>query len=63
MEKINLKRIAEMSDKEILEITVLNPSGNRAFMFEAAQFENDGQMYECLEILKNRLDKIGSNLV
>jgi len=58
MEKINIKKIAEMSDKEIIDLTVLNPSNNPAFMFDHNQFENDEQMYECLGILKNRLDKI-----
>ena len=60
MEKITLKHIAEMSDKEVYKLSMPRPGhpAARGFMFSLQNFESEEEMAECSYILMKRLSKI-----
>lgn len=64
MEKLNLRKVAEMSDREVYELSVLRPNdskGIRGFMFPLKAFENTKEMSLCMCVLSSRLLKIKEN--
>ena len=63
MEKLNLKRIAEMSDDEVYSLSMIRPQeplnrNCRGFMFSLKTFESTEEMAECMCVLTKRLSKI-----
>jgi len=64
MEKLNLRKVAEMSDREVYELSVLRPNSSkeiRGFMFPLKAFESTEEMALCMSILSSRLLKINKN--
>jgi hypothetical protein len=64
MEKLNLRKVAEMSDREVYGLSVLRPSSSkeiRGFMFLLKAFENTEEMALCMSVLSRRLLKINEN--
>lgn len=63
MDKLNLTKIAEMSDDEVYRLSTIRPGGPkdvRGFMFSPGRFENTEEMATCLCVLMNRLSKISN---
>jgi hypothetical protein len=64
MDKLNIEKIAEMSDDEILDVSVKRPHHPlgtgfyREFVLSLQDFENKQEMDDCLCVLKKRLAKI-----
>ena len=60
MEKITLKKIAEMSDEEVLNLSMPRPfhPEQRGFMLSIKNFENKDEMAGCMYVLIKRLSKI-----
>lgn len=64
MEKLNLRKVAEMSDREVYELSVLRPNSLkeiRGFMFPLKAFKSAKEMSLCMSILSSRLLKIKEN--
>ena len=64
MEKLNLRKVAEMSDSEIYRLSVLRPNSLkeiRGFMFPLKAFESTEEMSICMYVLSKRLSKIINN--
>jgi len=58
MEKLNLRKVAEMSDREVYELSVLRPNdskGIRGFMFPLKAFENTKEMSLCVCFIKSSI--------
>lgn len=60
MEKITLKKIAEMSDEEVFNSSMPRPlhPEQRGFMFSIQNFGSKEEMSECMYVLLKRLSKI-----
>ena len=64
MEKITLKKIAEMSDDEVYNLSIPRPNrplgtgDDRGFLFSLEIFEINEDMAECMYVLMKRLSKI-----
>jgi len=60
MEKLTLKKIAEMSDEEIYKLSMPRPNypEQRGFMLSLQNFESQEEMAECMYVLMKRLTKI-----
>jgi len=60
MEKLTLKKIAEMSDEEVYKLSMPRPNHleQRGFMLSLKHFEKEQEMAECMYILMRRLQKI-----
>lgn len=61
-DKLNLKRIAEMSDDEVLALSMVQPNHPeaRCFRLSNRRFESKAEMAECMDLLLTRLQKIQS---
>lgn len=60
MEKLNLRKVAEMSDREVYKISMLRPNSSkeiRGFIFPLNAFENIKEMSLCMCVLSSRLLK------
>lgn len=60
MAKLTVERIAEMTDMQVLMLTVPRPDapGQRGFMFSLRDFESRKEMAACMAALTMRLQKI-----
>ncbi len=60
MKKLNIKKVAEMSDREACGLSVLRPNSLReirGFMLLLKAFENTEEMALCMSVLSSRLLK------
>lgn len=62
MNHLTLAKIAEMTDEEVLKLSMPRPGHPemRGFMFSLKQFESPEAMTECMAALIQRLNKINS---
>lgn len=60
MQIITIKKIAEMSDEEIFNLSMPRPGypEQQGFMLSLQNFENKEEMAECMSILMSRLIKV-----
>lgn len=60
MEKLTLEKIAELSDQEVLALSIPRPSDPKqiGFMFSLSNFESKEEMAKCMFVLTKRLSKI-----
>lgn len=60
MEKLSLKKIAEMSDEEVYKLSLPRPGHPeaRGFMLSPNDYANTQEMSDCLYVLIKRLSKI-----
>jgi hypothetical protein len=62
-EKLNVERIAAMSDEEVYALSspVPNHTEDRSMRLSHRRFEDEKEMAKCFELLRTRMDKIKSS--